>query len=506
MSLITFNKEIVVLNNEYKFHVKSTTMKTLKTASILAITIMMSAGVSAQCNIFKLNAGSNPLKGFAVASGMESRPFFIDIDGDGDLDCFSGEYNSKYNIQSKIYFFRNDGTNAHPSFKKASSAENPLDKVATPSLSIPYFVDIDADGDYDCFIGDGSDGAIRFYKNEGSTSNPVFEKQSAAMNPLSMVKLSAQFIAEPAFADLDGDGDFDCLVTDLYGTANYYKNTGTTKEPFFEHVTDKSNPFSFIKDLEGNGPSFYDWNRDGLTDLFLGTKYYKNTGTKTEPSFTPSETDGPKFSTGSYLLPIRWVNLNSKNAVTAITGTAAGTFNFHTTAPEISVTPKDNQTIAKGASVTLRVSPNIAGYTYQWFKNGNLVEGATKSELTVKNPGAYSVEVKGSCADISTNTTNVMLRGQPVAADVAENNAVSNSLLQVQAYPNPSKDEFMIQLPANLKPSTNLRIVDLQGRMLQMIKASGSSMKIGKELITGIYFLQIYEGDQLIHQQKIIKE
>lgn len=502
MSLITFNKETALFNRTCDLQVKTSALKAF---GAIGIAMVLGAGASAQCDNFKLNAGSNPMKGLVVASGMESRPFFIDIDGDGDLDCFSGEYNSKYNIQSKIYFFRNDGTNVHPSFKKTTGTGNPLDKVATPTLSIPYFVDIDADGDFDCFIGDGSDGAIRFYKNEGTATNPVFEKQSAALNPLSMVKLSAQFLAEPAFADLDGDGDFDCLVTDLYGEANYYRNTGTAKEPFFEHITGAANPFGFIKDLQGNVPSFYDWNKDGLTDLFLGTKYYKNSGTKTEPSFVLSEIDGPKFATGSYLLPLRWVNLSSKNSVTVITGTAAGTFNFHTTAPEISITPKDNQTIAKGASVTLRVSPNIAGYSYQWLKDGNPVNGAVKNELTVKNPGAYSVEVKGTCAEISTNATSVILKGQANSIAAAESDAAS-ALLQVQAYPNPSKDEFMIQLPANLKAGTNLRIMDLQGRMLQALKASGSSMKFGKELLSGIYFLQIYEGDKLIHQQKIIKE
>lgn len=521
MSLITFNPENAtfkkwnclvsrfrIIGNYTslfnKISMKNPTLIKAFTAS--AMFILIGSLASAQCSNFKLNNSSNPLKGFSVSSGLESRPFFIDIDGDGDLDCFSGEYNINIKDQSKVYFFRNGGTNAHPSFKKINGASNPLDKVSIPVLTIPYFIDIDADGDYDCFIGDGTSGAIRYYKNVGTAINPSFEKQSAAMNPLSMVKLSAQSMAEPAFADIDGDGDLDCLVTDLYGDEYYYKNTGTAKQPLFEHITGKSNPFEFLKEMESNGPSFYDWNHDGLQDLFMGTDYYKNIGTKTEPAFEKNESEGPNFSSGSFLLPIRWVTLSSKNSVCAITGTAAGTFNFHTTAPEVSITPKDKQTIAAGSSITLHISPEITGYTYQWVKDGKAVKGATANQLTVNKPGNYSLEVSGSCGNVSTNTTYINTRGTSIDAAVSENVTAENPLLQVQAYPNPTKDEFIVNLPAGLSNASTIRIVNLLGKIMQTQKVSSGVLKFGKELSAGIYFMQIIDADKLIYQQKLIKE
>src|SRR5690242_6675680 len=75
---------------------------------------------------FVINNYANPLKNFSVPLNKESYPFFVDIDHDGDLDCFTGEYTGQL---SKIYFYRNDGTTKAPLFKQVNGASNPLNKV-----------------------------------------------------------------------------------------------------------------------------------------------------------------------------------------------------------------------------------------------------------------------------------------------------------------------------------------------------------------------------------------
>ncbi len=393
---------------------------TLKFLNVALITVLISANATAQSNRFVLNNGANPLKSLVVESGRESHPFFVDIDKDGDMDCFSGEfnYNNKGDVVSKIYFFKNEGTTAYPLFKHVTGTDNPLSKVTVAGLTTPYFIDIDNDNDYDCFIGDNS-GALRFYKNAGSAATPVFEKQSAANNPLRMVKFADFESAEPSFTDIDGDRDYDCLVADRYGNENYFKNIGSAENASFKKVTVRNeDPFSFLGNKEVNSVSLYDWNKDGRIDLFVGNKYYKNIGASTTPLFVLTQDNAPDLTANSSYLPIRWVDLNGDGAGEIITGTASGNFDYFTSSSSV-------------ASV---------------------------------------------------------------------------SMLQLKVYPNPSRDQFMLYWPGNTNAETVIRITDVQGKVVSVQKTNSNPVIFGKELKTGIYFLQVLQNGTEVFRQQLIKE
>ena len=237
-------------------------------------------------------------------------------------------------FQRSIFIAMMELTKA-PLFKQVTGVNNPLNKVAANTLTLPYFVDIDADGDYDCFIGEGTTGAIIYYKNTGTATHPQFQKQSAAHNPLSMVKFAASGVANPAFADVDGDGDYDCLVVDEDGNENYFKNTGTAKNPVFVHVTNSDDPFKSLVSTNGiYNVSFEDWDHDGLIDLFSNTTYYKNIGTKTRPEFALSNDNKPIFQNEPEdqftYTPLRWVDMNNDGNVEVFRGNSDGSFIYQT--------------------------------------------------------------------------------------------------------------------------------------------------------------------------------
>jgi len=380
--------------------------------------------ISAQRKVFLINNHNNPLKNFSIPSNKESHPFFIDIDGDGDLDCFSGEYTN--GELSKIYYYRNDGTYKYPVFKQITGIANPLNKVVANTLSIPYFIDIDGDGDYDCFIGDGYTGAIMYYKNTGSATHPLFEKQSAATNPLSMVKFSASGVANPAFADIDGDGDYDCLVVDEAGRENYFKNTGTEKEPVFVHVTNSGDPFRSLASGKGiYNVSFEDWDQDGLIDLFINTTYYKNIGTKTRPEFALGNDNSPIFqhkSADKYTYtPLRWVDLHNDGNIEVLQGNSNGSFTYQT---------------------------------------------------------------------LSSNKEDDILLS-------------SGTLIHV--FPNPGKEEFILNMSTTSPVTSVIRVTDLQGKLLTTQITNSGSLKFGKELKPGVYVVQVMQNNKVIYNQKIIK-
>ena len=391
---------------------------------LILITAFVSKPVLAQQTSFFKSSQTNPLKNNTVPSNRESHPFFIDIDGDKDLDCFSGEYTNGQ--ISKIYYYRNDGTNKNPVFKAVSGLGNPLEEVEANLLSIPYFIDIDNDGDYDCFIGEGSTGAIVYYKNTGSATHPSFQKQSAAFNPLSMVKFSASDVANPAFADIDSDGDFDCLVADEAGNVNFFKNTGTATNPVFEHITDAENPFNFLSSEKSiYNVSFEDWNKDGLVDLFINTNYYKNTGTKQKAQFNSGKNNAPVFEiTAANMFaytPLRWVDLNNDGEDEVFQGNSKGTFVYQT-----------------------------------------------------------------------------------MRSDISKDALVSNSQISINVLPNPSTTEFTLRvLPAAVSV---VRVADVQGKLMLTQIVNNSTIRFGKELKPGIYFLQIMQNNKVISNQKIIKQ
>ena len=62
---------------------------TIKVYAAFGIALFLCIKVSAQQNSFTIDNRNNPLKNFSVAANKESHPFFVDIDGDGDVESFN---------------------------------------------------------------------------------------------------------------------------------------------------------------------------------------------------------------------------------------------------------------------------------------------------------------------------------------------------------------------------------------------------------------------------------
>ncbi len=102
--------------------------------------------------------------------GNYSSPDFADIDGDGDLDAFVGDFNGN------TYYFQNTGNFRSPSFAPAVS--NPFGLSDVGSISSPTLVDIDGDGDLDAFIGNVT-GNIQYFQNNSTPTAINFSNTSA---------------------------------------------------------------------------------------------------------------------------------------------------------------------------------------------------------------------------------------------------------------------------------------------------------------------------------------
>lgn len=160
---------------------------------------------------------------------------------------------------------------ADPVFVLTST--NPFGLSKINRLANPTFADIDGDGDLDAFIGesDGYYSNTQFFKNISTTSNPIFD--APIINPFGLK--DTFFFASPKFADIDGDGDHDAFIGASYGSINFFRNSGTFSNPIF------TNPSSLgLVSIGGEYviPAFVDIDNDGDLDAFIGTGQSRSGG------------------------------------------------------------------------------------------------------------------------------------------------------------------------------------------------------------------------------------
>ncbi|MGA0556083.1 S8 family serine peptidase [Larkinella sp. VNQ87] len=77
------------------------------------------------------------------------------------------------------------------------------------------------------------------------------------------------------------------------------------------------------------------------------------------------------------------------------------------------ITPDGATAICRGSEVVLRAQ-EVAGYSYQWYRDGQAVSGATSSTLTVSAAGSYSVRVAGECPAVTSAAMVVTLNDPQV--------------------------------------------------------------------------------------------
>lgn len=145
------------------------------------------------------------------------KPTFVDIDADGDLDMFIG------GEDGRISFFRNDGIKDQPRWSFISDF---YDSIEVGEKSAPFFADIDDDGDFDLFVGN-KEGMITFYQNDGDSSFPFWIKITDNYDSIDVGEKSVPFLV-----DIDADSDLDLFIGEKVGNINFYQNDGTKTPPF----------------------------------------------------------------------------------------------------------------------------------------------------------------------------------------------------------------------------------------------------------------------------------
>ena len=213
-----------------------------------------------------------------------SGPAFGDIDGDGDLDLFIGAVE-----RHPVSLYEN----------RLAEQGRFVDITAASGIVInarntigATFFDYDRDGYLDLFVTHWQNPHLRgddtetVFRNNGDRtfSNRSFESGIAE----TLVEDEADVSFSANFADIDGDGDSDLLMSSDFDDSQVYRNND---DGTFTNITDQD----VIIDQNGMGGAVGDFDNDGNIDWFVtsiynldvtsepedalrGNRFYRNTG------------------------------------------------------------------------------------------------------------------------------------------------------------------------------------------------------------------------------------
>ncbi|GLC25765.1 CRTAC1 family protein [Roseisolibacter agri] len=189
-----------------------------------------------------------PLQPETFAAGGALTNAFADVDGDGDLDLFVG-FNGTPN---RLY------ENVKGTFRDVAGAWGIADARPTRAAA---WGDYDADGDPDLLVGftpvAGAGSVLRLYRNAGGR----FEDVTAA----SGLTVDGGAVRQPAWVDVDGDGDRDLFVAFRDRPNMLFRNARGV-------FTDVADSLGLADPRKSVGAVWFDWQQDGDLDLYVANQ------------------------------------------------------------------------------------------------------------------------------------------------------------------------------------------------------------------------------------------
>ena len=154
------------------------------------------------------------------------------------------------------------------------------------------------------------------------------------------------------------------------------------------------------------------------------------------------------------------------------------------------------------AKPSITVSGNIlissSANNYQWFYNGNIIVNETLQAITPTKNGLYTVKSKNKFGCENTSDSYSV-------SNIIGFNSVHNTL-GLNIYPNPASNICTFEFTNKSNSLYQLFIYNTLGQIVLKKTVNSSIATIDlSELSNGIYIVQISDNNQIITEQKLIK-
>lgn len=382
-----------------------------------------------------------------------------DFNADGTLDIAVVG-----NASDKVIVFGNNSSPGNLSF------------ASSQSFSVndgPWGItsgDVDGDGLLDMIVTSVNSNMMTVLNNESSSGSLAFTKKDVDVGNRSR---------NAWVADLDGDAKPDFAVATQNQDANAFDVRLIRNKNCYSPVFLNEQPVAICSgqtvtlEVPEAPAAIFTWTKDGSTvagatntlDITAFGTYEVTAvteagacsnsvaitvadGSGTIPDAPTAGNDGPACIGGSLTLTVNtvdgatyhWTGPNNFTSteqnpvITDVTTNTAGIYKVRiqsgdclssessttvsvVSLPEFTVSASGATTLCEGSSVVLSTQ-NRDGYTYQWYKDGAAISGATSSQITASESGSYQVLVDhtGSNCEIETNAIEVNVYTMPAAA------------------------------------------------------------------------------------------
>lgn len=402
----------------------------------------------------------------------------------------------KSETTNSSWLYLNSGSNNTPDYLLSSKQFIQDQMIDVGAASMPVLHDLDADGLLDLFIGNFGvldtafydeyqilqchyRSTLAYYKNTGTKTDPIFKLTNPNFLDIASIFPDNEPITGifPTFGDLDGDGDSDLVVGNANGQLLYFENQTISNEfPLFQLISDH---YQQIDVGMYSAPQLIDLTGDNLLDLAIGNQngtlhFYRNTGTLFQPEFTFT-TDSlgkvsvrdPNLSYNGYTIPCFFKGKNNKTNL--IVGSESGKIYYY----------KDIENNLLGQFTKTEDA-------FSWIHDG--IRSAPA--LADINEDGYMDLIVGNYSGGLT-----YYQGKtPSPFGINFNSTEGNCSIEV--FPNPSSDQFMIHFP-DLVHLLNVQLISIFGKTievnytLELTYNDEYHISLPDHVPSGVYFIRI---------------